>query len=1437
MPCARTGIQFRSAMVLCGKTLLVMTVAVACLVTAPRESRADDPAADSGDRGIALVIKNIKLVVGPGQTIEKGTIVMRDGLIEAIGAEIEAPYDSREIDGTDLVAYAGMFDSSTTKGLPDGDESGRVSGSGQDRAEIDLATQIVAATREVNRKGIFPDYSSARFIKVSGEDADKWRQAGFTAVHVMPSGELLNGTSTVVNLVDPNTSTTRDSILVSDFAMAGGWSTSRGGYPSSLMGVVAHLRQNFLDAQHYHKSWEIYRNVKRGIARPPFDPAMESMGPVLKRQVPLVFPASNLDDVFRAKNLSEEFGFDLILDGNQTGFEYPEDLKSANMPLLVAIDFPEKPELGKNMPSRPSRGGFGFGRRGGQGDDPDKRIPIAAGILDDQLQQWEQQVKNPAVLAENGIQFIFTTRGHDDLDEFYGHLRLAIEHGLSADDALAALTTRPAALFGLQDQLGTLETGKIANVVVMSGALEDEAAQVKMTIVNGQLFEFKDSEGDKAGQGRRGRGRGAGPGGRGNEESDEPKDEQQDETKSREQLEKEKAESSREEGEQDPDQQPASGGDTDSTADDEDNDDEIKTADWQIETDANRVPETKTNGNVLIKNATVITAINGTLENTSILVVDGRITEIGQNLTQPEDCTVIDGSGAWVMPGIIDCHSHMVAGGNEGTLSVTPEVRCIDNMRSKDLTLYRAAAGGVTAANVLHGSANTIGGQRIVIRMKYGARPEDLLFPEFKPGIKFALGENVIRNENRYPNTRMGVESVLRLSFEEAQRYRQKWDAFNALTDEEKSTTIPPRRDLRLEALQQVLNGELLVHCHCYNSGEILMLLTTFTRFGIENLTLEHGLEAFKVAPEIASFGKNGAYLSTFADFWGYKVEAYDAIPYNVAVLQAAGGYPILNSDSGERVRRLNHDAAKMVRWGGLTYQQAIQTITLNPAKALQIDDQVGSIEVGKRGDLALFNGHPLNTHSRCFMTLIDGEVVFERAGERGGPYPLDPKSGFAASMPEFNDAGLYAITNATVFPGSTPAIQNGTIVIQDGKIAAVGGPGTTIPENATIVDGSNLQVHAGMIDGGSTVAVSDLGLTDAGEAGDIKPILKASTALKPDTPLIGIARFTGLTSSVTTPTGGLISGQSAIVQMDGWNFDEMSVVDSLALEMSLPSKEIGGNADRGRFRFRRPQPEPDESEDKPKPKLSPYDQVKQLFEETRNYDRIKQMASERGDPAPTFDDELEAMIPFVRGEKPIVVRVGSATDILDAIDFAADLNFRLILRDGGTESWKVADKIAEAGVPLLLGPITASVRNSYEPYDSVYSIPAKLHEAGVLFAFYTNSDTSARDLPLSAGIAVAYGLPMDAALQALNGNTAKIFGVENQVGTLEVGKRADIIVTDRSPLQATSNVIHMFINGRPVDVDDNAHTDLYNKYMRRIPADSASTGDASGGSGSSGEN
>ena len=304
----------------------------------------------------AIAITNATVVVDAETTVESATIVIRDGLIEAVGADVEVPFDAREISGEGMMIYPGFIDASTSKGLPDGDESGRRSGSGEERKEIDLATQIVAATRQVNRKGIFPDYSCASFIELETDDAAAWREAGFTLVHVTPTGEIMNGSSALISLDDPNRTATRDSILKSEFASIAGWSSSGRGYPSSRMGVVAHLRQTLLDGGHYQTSWEIFNRVQTGVKRPPTDPAMEVVGRMLDREIPVIFPVTDVDQMFQVNGIAEEFGIEVILDGVQEGYEFIDDLKTHAKPVILRVDFPEKPELGKSSRS----GGWGL---------------------------------------------------------------------------------------------------------------------------------------------------------------------------------------------------------------------------------------------------------------------------------------------------------------------------------------------------------------------------------------------------------------------------------------------------------------------------------------------------------------------------------------------------------------------------------------------------------------------------------------------------------------------------------------------------------------------------------------------------------------------------------------------------------------------------------------------------------------------------------------------------------------------------------------------------------------------------------------------------------------------------------------------------------------------------------------------------------------------
>jgi imidazolonepropionase-like amidohydrolase len=389
----------------------------------------------------------------------------------------------------------------------------------------------------------------------------------------------------------------------------------------------------------------------------------------------------------------------------------------------------------------------------------------------------------------------------------------------------------------------------------------------------------------------------------------------------------------------------------------------------------------QTSDEVLIRNATVLTAAKGTLENTDILIQKGKIARIGKNLKAGANAQTIDATGKFVTPGIVDAHSHtMMDAVNEFSFSVTSMTRIRDVLNPTDISIYRALAGGVTAANLLHGSANSIGGQNSTVKFKWGKPVEDFVIADAPPGIKFAMGENVKRANSqglpgqapRYPRTRMGVVEVMRDAFIRARDYKKSWDDFRA-----KKTKIQPRKDLELEPLVEILEGKRLVHAHGYRSDEHLNLLLLADEFGFRVATLQHGLEAYKIAPEIA---KRGTGVSIFADYWGYKLEAYDAIPYNAAILWKNGVVVSINSDSDERMRRLNLDAAKVMKYGGVPEEEALKMITLNPAKQLGIDKRTGSIEEKKDADLVIWNAHPFSSFARVETTMIEGTIYFDRA-------------------------------------------------------------------------------------------------------------------------------------------------------------------------------------------------------------------------------------------------------------------------------------------------------------------------------------------------------------------------------------------------------------------------------------------------------------------------
>ena len=397
-------------------------------------------------------------------------------------------------------------------------------------------------------------------------------------------------------------------------------------------------------------------------------------------------------------------------------------------------------------------------------------------------------------------------------------------------------------------------------------------------------------------------------------------------------------------------------------------------------------------GTVFIQNATVLTVTHGDIEHGSILIRDGKIVAVGADLKAPEGAAIIDATGQYVMPGIIDCHSHIAVDGsvNEAGPAVSSMANIADVLNPDDINIYRDLAGGVTTANILHGSANPIGGQTIVIKLRWGKPASELPFQGALPGIKFALGENPKHSnfepppgvQPRYPATRLGVEEVIRQAFIEAREYKKQWDDYNQRKAAGERNLIPPRRDVRLDPLVEVMEGKRYVHAHCYRADEILMLIRVANEFGFKVRTFQHVLEGYKIADEIAATGAGG---STFSDWWAYKMEAFDAIPYNAALMADRGVIVSVNSDDAQEARQLNQEAAKSMKNGGLSANDALKLITLNPAIQLGIDARAGSIDVGKDADLAIYNHDPLSVYAVVQKTLIDGQVYFDRQRDIAG--------------------------------------------------------------------------------------------------------------------------------------------------------------------------------------------------------------------------------------------------------------------------------------------------------------------------------------------------------------------------------------------------------------------------------------------------------------------
>jgi imidazolonepropionase-like amidohydrolase len=892
-------------------------------------------------------IKDARVATGDGRALERATVLLADGLIEAVGVDLPIPEDAWVIEGAGLTVYPALIDGLTTLGRK---KEEKPAGGGR-------GPSGPLARGPEDRPATTPWASIADNLG-DDERIATWRKAGFGAAVSAPDEGIFTGQASLLHLGEIATEQDlRRRVLATPVAQRVNLAGLGGfrNFPGSLMGAIAYVRQTLSDARHYRQAQAIYAANPKGLERPAYDRALEPLAASETAGTPWLLPGDVGKEIDRALALGAEFDLPAILYGGQGAYARTESLKAAGTPVVVSLDWPKAAKDG----------------------DPEADTPFA------QLYHRRMAPTTPAALAAAGVPFAFSSASLAGPDEIFAAVRRAIEEGLSNEQALAALTSAPARIYGAGPRLGTVEAGKIANLVVATDWPWAEEVEIAAVFVAGRRYAERKVE----------------------EEEKEAKEEEKPPAEGEAEV--------------------AANGEPEAEAGEEDEEkpepvplDEVEAVRALYQGPAARLDA------FAITGATVWTVSGETLESGTVLVDDGKIVGVGAGLAVPAGFEVIDAAGMHLIPGIFDAHSHIAVDGsvNEGSLAVTSMVGTGDALDPDDVGIYRALAGGVTTANILHGSANPIGGKNAVIKLRWGADAQGLLLDGAAPGIKFALGENPKRsnfsNPNfpaRHPQTRMGVMDVIRQAFTEAREYQREWNAYRAASAaaggsrrgrrgaEPAATIIPPRRDLELEALVEILEGRRLVHSHCYRADEILQLLRLAEEFGFRIATLQHVLEGYKVADEIAA---HGAGASTFSDWWGYKVEAYDAIPHNAALMTERGVVVSINSDSGEEMRHLNQEAAKAMRWGGMSELQALAMVTLNPARQFGLEDRIGSIEVGKDADLVLYDGHPLALSSVVQKTFVDGDLYFDLEADRERPAAIDAMKKRLAAVEEKPEPG-----------------------------------------------------------------------------------------------------------------------------------------------------------------------------------------------------------------------------------------------------------------------------------------------------------------------------------------------------------------------------------------------------------------------------------------------
>ncbi len=973
-------------------TAWVWAAALPLLAMAQQPSEWGTEPRDNTARWHALT--GVTLVAAPGRVLADATVLLRDGQIVAAGAGLAVPAGARVWALPGRRVYAGFIELASSVGVPATlrapeavrPQTGLVAAmpprSGPRAEPRPLVARGLAARNAMQRA----EQDVAAQLDWRTDEARALRELGFTVALATPAAGVWRGQGALLALGAVDTTQARSQVMLPRASQHLSMHTpprSDRLYPVSTMGAVALARQSLYDAR-----W--YRGASTLNASERIEPneSLAALAAVLDGRQSLFARANEEQDYGRIARLRDEFGLKrVVVHGNGTEYRRAAQLKGMQLPVLLPLNFPATPEV----------------------QDPDSALDVPLSSL----QHWEQAPSNPMLLHRVGVPLAVTSAGlRDAAREFWPRLRQAVQRGWPADAALAALTTQPAAMLGESARLGTVEAGRAAHLVVTRGdPFVDEDASIEMVFIDGRPLRSERAEmlerGDPRGEWAGSDGTLLRIGGT--------------------------LATPRIEGET-PAQRcpllaqgrdwvlrlPCAAGASDATAVIVANlgpdgrlvgTRQAGSAPWQAWSASRRAPlaaaaqasaasaaaavpapppATYPAGIygvlrppqpelLLVRNATVWTqAAAGRLEASDVLIRAGRIAAIGSGLPVPPGAQVIDASGKHLTPGLIDAHSHigMSGGINEASNSITAEVRVADVLDATDITIYRQLAGGLTTANVLHGSANAIGGQSQVIKLRWGLDGAELAFEGARPSIKFALGENprsvnAAISRNRYPTTRMGVEQVLRDAFAAAREYTDEWKAWRAAP----RGRAEPRRDLRLETIAELLVRKRVIHIHSYRADEILMFVRFARESGLEVAAFQHVLEGYKVAGAIASIGAGG---SSFSDWWGYKMEVLDAVPDNGALMQRAGVLVSFNSDDAELGRRMNTEAAKAMRFGGLSEPQALALVTLNAARQLGIAERVGSIETGKDADFVIWSGPPLSTGSRAEQTWIDGRRYFD---------------------------------------------------------------------------------------------------------------------------------------------------------------------------------------------------------------------------------------------------------------------------------------------------------------------------------------------------------------------------------------------------------------------------------------------------------------------------